>query len=326
MSPDFFSTWRHQFTKKLTGYHEKRLHEEALISEIDRILSETKTKIPLVPHYRKKLKEPVGLALKTITRMTAKIPGPILLDPAHWGKSPVLNAVFTGPDEFFRWIDTCGALQNAFKENNSDELFGLLVAEYKQKTTLGVALMGDIVQRDVRQESVSFEDPQIVVVQPDLDTAEKEVRHRILVMLFLHELDEIADLKSLTEELEKQQDVLKIKLSRMKSMGPANTADAKTEMEAQRIINAIDHKIEGIGRRPDTPESHLEHVVEVLMNMDRYLSMTPFTLRLNSLGIRVTASSSESFDEISFAECTFTGFHKRAAIWVQINRASLSQK
>ncbi len=315
-----------RLTRQTAALREQRRHENALINEIDRILSETKTKIPLVPHYRRQLKEPVRLALKTIDEMTAQIPGPEQLDPVLWGKSPVLQAVFTGPDAFSRWMDSCIALQNAFKQNHSDELFGLLVAQYKEKTSLGVAIVGEIVQKDVLQQSVYFENPRIVVPRPDLETAKKELRHRIIVMLFTRELDEIADLKSLTEELKRQQDILEIKLSMGKKQGAVKKTDDKTLREARQIIDAIDREIEGLGRNPDTPESHLEHVTEVLMNIKRHLEIKPFILRLNSLGVRVTASSPEPFDEISFAECTFTGDHKRAVIWVQINRSSLNKK
>lgn len=325
MSVNLFSSFinlRNRLLMKLAVYRDLKKQEKVLINEINRILSETKTKIPLVPNYLGKLKKPVLLALETITAMTAQIPGPVNLDPAFWEKSPELKAIFTSHDEFLRWFDNCSSVQNAFKQYNSDKLFGLLIAEYKEKTYFGVESTGGIVQKDVLQKSVSFEDPMIVVLQPDLKSAQKELQHRILVMLFLHELEEIADLKSLEEELERQQDILEIKLSGGKKYNPDKPDNNKTAMEAKQIINDIHRKIEEIGRNPDTPESHLRHVTEVLTNIDRNVKMTPFTIRLNNLGILVKSSSLEPYDEISFAECTYTGSPKKAVIWVQINRSS----
>ncbi|MBU1054070.1 MAG: hypothetical protein KKC46_09605 [Proteobacteria bacterium] len=320
-----FKNWHNRFLRKLAVHSEHKKQEKALINEINRILSETKTKIPLVPKYLSKLKKPVLLALETITAMTAQIPGPIILDPELWENSPVTNAIFTSHDEFLRWFDNCHSMQNAYKQYNSDKLFGLLILEYKEKTHFGVESIGEIVQKDVLQKSVSFEEPRIVVLQPDLKTAQKELQHRILVMLFLHELEEIADLKSLEKELEIQQAILKIKLSGEKKYNPEKPDNNKTASEAKQIINDINREIEVIGRNPDTPESHLKHVTEVLMNIDRHLKMTPFTIRLNNLGIRVKASSLEPFDEISFAECTYTGSPKKAVIWVQTDRSSLNR-
>ncbi|MFH2045545.1 MAG: hypothetical protein ABIK92_10415 [Pseudomonadota bacterium] len=317
-----FKNWRNRLLRKLAVHREHNKQEKALINEINRILSETKTKIPLVPNYLSKLKKPILLALETITSMTAQIPGPINLDPALWEKSPVPKAIFTSHDEFLRWFVNCSSVQNAFKQYNSDKLFGLLVAEYQEKTSFGVDRTGEIIQKDVQQKSVSFEDPMIVVLQPDQKTAQKELQHRILVMLFLNELEEIADLKSLEKELEIQQDILKIKLSGEKKYNPEKPDTNKSASEAKQIINDINRKIEEIGRNPDTPESHLRHVTEVLTNIDRNVKMTPFTIRVNSLSILVKASSLEPFDELSFAECTYTGSPKKAVIWVQIDRSS----
>nr|CBX29201.1 hypothetical protein N47_J01820 [uncultured Desulfobacterium sp.] len=309
-------------------HREHLKHEKALINEINRILSETKTKIPLVPNYRGKLKKPVLLALETIAGMTEQIPGPISLDPALWGNSPVLKTVFTSRNEFSRWFNNCRSVQNAFKQNNSDKLFGLLVTQYKEKISFGVELIGEIVQKDVLQQSVSFEEPIIVVPHPDMATAQKELQHRILVLLFTHELDKIADLKLLKEEFERQQDILeiKLKLSEENKNRSAKLGNKNVASEAKQIINDINRKIEVLGRNPDTPESHLRHVTEVLMDIDRHLKMIPLTIRLNNMGILVKASSSGPFDEISFAECTYKGSPKKAVIWVQINRSSLNMK
>ena len=318
--PNVVKKIHHRLREQIAGFKENRQHEEALINEINRILSETKTKIPLLPHYQKKLKEPVHTAWGIIDNMMSHIPGPITIDPANWGKSPVLNAIFSGPDEFSNWLSHCHALQDAFQQTDANELFGLLVTEYHEKKSLGVAMVGDVVQKDVLQKSVYFEDPKILVPQPDLETAKIEIRHRILVILFTRELEEIADLKALTEELEKQQETLEILLQNRKKH---SKEEDDTDKGAKQIISDIDRKIDSIGGHPDSPEGHLQHVIEVLMNIEKHINMTPIVLRLNNLGIEVDKSSSEPFDEISFAECTFTGEHRRTVIWTRIDRKSL---
>jgi hypothetical protein len=73
----------------------QRNQERALIEEIDRILSETKTKIPLVRNCCKKLKEPLSRALEEVSKLFAQIPGPLELDPELWEKDPVFKVVFS---------------------------------------------------------------------------------------------------------------------------------------------------------------------------------------------------------------------------------------
>ena len=311
------SNW---LTEKIYQFRRHRQEEEDLLNAIDRILSETKTKISKVSGYRKKLKDPIRTALNKITAMTSQIPGPVTLDPDKWEDSPVLRTIFVNPKAFSQWGENCKTLQNALQQNPTNDFYGLMVAEYHEKTSLGVGLVGDIIQKDVLQKSVYFENPQIVVPHTDLEGAQRELKHRILVMLFTQELDEIADLQALTEELERQQEILEVKLWSGKNRGTSGRLDAATVKEAKKIISDIDQEIEKIGRHPDSPESHMAHVVEVLLNIEKHLSMDPFTLRINRLGIKVSAESLEPYDKIDLAQCNYINGHKRAVTWVRINK------
>ena len=312
--------WLNRLSEKIGLFKRHRHEEKALLDEIDRILSETKTKIPRVSDYRKKLKDPIRVALEKINTMTALIPGPITLDPGKWEDSSILRALFISPGEFSQWAERCTTLQNAIHQYPASDLYGLLVADYNEKASFGVGLVGDVVQKDVLQKTVYFENPQIVVAQPNLESARGELRHRILVMLFTQELDEIADLQSLTEELERQQEILEVKLWSGKNRPTSGRINAETVKETRKIIDDIDVEIDKIGRHPDSAASHLKHVIEVLLNIEQHLSMDPFTLRINRMGVKVRPEVSGPYDEISFAECTYVGGHRRMVIWVKINQ------
>ena len=259
--------------------------------------------------------------------MVSQIPGPLELDPALWKKDPVLKAIFLEVDEFTHWLGRCRSLQNALAGSDSDELFGLLIADHKEKTFFGSEMDGEIVRRDVQKQAVYFENPRILVPAPDLDIARKQLQHRILVMLFTRELKEIADLNALKEELEKQQDHLELTLWVHDKPESGNTtpADAGKTHEAEGVLKDIDREIEKIGKDLNTPESHLTHVTQALMSLGRHLQIKRFNLRLNSLGVKVKASSREPFSEITLAECTFTGSTKRAAIWARYKRSLMKE-
>ena len=316
-SSNVFEKWYNRLAGRVERYREKRRCEQDLLDEINRIVSETKTKIPLVPNYQKRLKGPIQTALEKITELTRRIPGPVALGPDAWGDSPVLGAVFASPQALEQWMDACPTLNEAYARYPASELYGVLVTQFKEKTSFGVAMVGSIVQKDVLQKTVYFESPQVVVAGPDPVSAQKALQHRILVNLFTHELAEIADLKALVEELAQQQDILEIKLSRHRKNNLSGLMD-QTERDAREILGDIERKREKIGRHPDSPESHLAHVTEVLTDIDQYLSMTPFVLRLNSLGKRVPIGSQEPYNEVAFAECTYTGDHKRCVTRVKI--------
>ena len=306
-------------------HHIRRNQEKALLNEIDRILAETKTKIPLVRNYRKRLEEPISYALNEVSNMISQIPGPMELDPKLWEEDPVLKAVFIGPDDFSRWLQSCERLKDAFEHVEATELFGLLVAEYKEKTFFGYEMDGDILQKDVRQSSVYFEDPQILVPATDLEIPRIELQHRILVMLFTRELEEISELKSWKEELQKQKTLLEFELGGKDKHNMKKAAPFRSDKdeEAEKVLRTIDQKLEQIGKNFDTPEGHLAQAVQILTNIRQYLRIDRFTIRLNGLGKKVKASSSEPFSEISMAEFIFSGAPRRVAIWARVKRSSM---
>ena len=240
-------------------HHTRRNQEKALLNEIDRILAETKTKIPLVRNYRKRLEEPISYALNEVSNMISQIPGPMELDPKLWEEDLVLKAVFIGQDDFYRWLQSCERLKDAFEHVEATELFGLLVAEYKEKTFFGYEMDGDILQKDVRQSSVYFEDPQILVPATDLEIPRIELQHRILVMLFTRELEEISELKSWKEELQKQKTLLEFELGGKDKHNMKKSAPFRSDKdeEAEKVLRTIDQKLEQIGKNFDTPEGHL---------------------------------------------------------------------
>ena len=321
----FWKNQYNQFVSKLSLIRANRHREKASINEIERILAETKTKIPLVRNYRKLLRQPVQHALKVVSEMASQIPGPMDLDPALWESEPVLDAFFIKPDELSRWLHRRTSLRNAFEQTNAAELFGLLVAEYKEKIFFGAETYGEIVRRDVRKLSVSFENPRILVPAPDFETAHKKLHHRILTMLFTRELNEIADQKSIKKELEKQQDLLEFKIwgNKKPESRKSNAVDGDKATEAEKILSAIDRELEDIGKNLDTPESHLNHVTQALMHLRHHLKIDGFDLRLNDMGIKVKPTSRKPFNKITLAEFTFTGSPRKVAIWTRIKRSSL---
>jgi len=286
----FLKNQYHQFTSRRSLRRARRNQEKALLKEIDRILSETKTKIPLIRNYRKKLEEPLARALEAVSAMIAQIPGPVELEPELWDKDPVLKAVFPGPDQFSQWLGSCKNLRDAFKRTDAAELFGVLVADYKEKTFFGSGVNGEIVRRDVQRQAVFFEDPRVLVPAPEFELARKELRHRVLVTLLTHELNEIADLKSWKEELEKQQGLLEFKLwgdKKPESEQAAVRGRDETD-EAEKVLKDLGEKVPADLK--SNVEQHVSQVREV-MNSDNTEDIKRETEALNQVVQQVGASA-----------------------------------
>ena len=135
------------------------------------------------------------------------------------------------------------------------------------------------------------------------------------MVLFTRQLSEIEDLKSVREELEKQQARLEFKIwgDRKEQVVGEDTA------EAQNLLRDIDQRIEEIDTIVD-PEHHLNHVIDALTYFDQHLKISPLHLRTDKLGIKLDTPTSPSAEEAVLAQCEATGAPKRAAVWCRIKR------
>ncbi len=315
-STSFFKNWRQSLKTSHRLRREAKAQEDQLLQEIKRIVSETGTRIGSVGNYPQRLKTPVEKASSSIKASVDQIPAYLTFDLAQWHKEPALALFFSGSDDFDAWFKRCDALKKAFQANDPAELFGLLIGDYKEKSFLGFEMEGNFAKKDVPQTAVYFDNVHCLVPSPELAQSKQALQHRILAMLFTQELNEISDLESVRQELEKQQALLEFVLSGVEKESTQNGKDQQTAA----LLHDIEKQIKQMGKDQDTPEGHLKHISEALMNLDRHLSVNPLNLRVNSLGIKVKASSQEPYNEVIMAECTVSNIPRRAAVWCRIRK------
>jgi len=315
-----------RFNSTLQKYRTRQKQQQELANEIDRILQEIKSNIPLVLKYRERLTQPLLYSIGEVTHMVAQIPGPVGIDLELWEKEPLLKALFVKSDDVSQWLKNCINLQHAFEQTQVDELFGLLITDIQEKIYFGIESHEGNLQKDVRKDAVYFENPQLWVLSPDLETSRKEFQHHIHVLLFKNELAEIQNLTSLKKELKEQQDLLKFKLdgNKIPSSREMIYKNGENIDESKKILNMINQEIKKIGDDPAAPENHLSNIIQALMEIHQHIHIKRLSLRFDHMGIPVKNTSIEAEGDIIIAEWIFKGFPKRAAVWIRIKRISMN--
>ncbi len=102
-------------------------------------------------------------------------------------------------------------------------------------------------------------------------------------------------------------------------------SDSKSDAkEINQLLSDIKSKIASINNQINTTDEHLDRITRIFDNPEKHLTLITEKLKLDKLGTRLDAVSTDRADEFSIAEFQFGQAPKKAAIWVLIKREFLS--
>jgi hypothetical protein len=155
---------------------ERRLHESAIHLACERIVAQVNPSLRGLPGYRRRLFPAAERILRYSEELIGRIPGPITLDPASWASDPLVNALF-GNLQRLREVLSGRNVQRwlADHPDGDGDLYGLLLAMPQERQQLGMELLGDRVQSDVKQTTLSFAEPEIAAVDHSIDALRRNL-------------------------------------------------------------------------------------------------------------------------------------------------------
>jgi hypothetical protein len=312
-------------------YREKkkreRLDAAAMVELIERMVQDSDPSIRNVAGYQQLLQKPVAHALGYIEGLVSSITGPFNLSAEAWDKEPLIHALFVSPDEIRSLLQDCAELKTFFQHSGSPTAVVLLTATKKERTIFGTALEGDIIKRDVPQVAVEFYDHQVVTPVATEGENRRELIHRGLALLATQTLEEILRIHSLREELSSERRMLAVKLkirhSRERGLERLLTVGVKRnedEGQALQLLEAIDHQLQELEPGSETPQDFLHKLEEVLLNPGGVLMGKTLQMRLNWMGVKLSAESTENVPEIKLFELEIPGRAQRVAVLANVSR------
>ncbi|MEJ2202157.1 MAG: hypothetical protein P8X63_14245 [Desulfuromonadaceae bacterium] len=184
------------------------------------------------------------------------------------------------------------------KAGSSSPINALLAMEKREKTILGTALAGEIVQHDVSQVAVSFEDHRLM----EPAASEKKTRRHLKRRAFDHLLGlaqhRIALIKTERSELERHRAHLQAKLDLQQRFGrnghDAAGEGALTATGLRAELDRIDQRMLTLGRDDRILDVYLEVVCDVLGRPEEHLWLSKETLILDRMGIKRTVPADDA--------------------------------
>lgn len=291
--------WLRRSTPKLdsTGLSEALIRETA-----DYVVRMCEPRIALISRYRERLMPAVSAALVFVQKQRGLLGEPVDANLASWHSTPLLRAIFATTEDMQHALGRCTELTEWFDRNPlCNEVITTLGMAFSEQKVFGMAIQGDLVQRDVVQTTLSFSEHRARVFSATPESLWRGVGRRILDELALMALSRFETEQTSRKLLEEERSLLRARLRAFDRRGTGidNLAagGAHGNVEGRKLL----HQLEENERRltqmkgyEDLLELRLSILTEVLYNPENYLHIQQRTLHVDSMNRMVEAGSPDS--------------------------------
>jgi hypothetical protein len=311
--------------------NEQRLRASQLDGLVEQVVDAYNPRLRAVSGYLKKLRPVVEPATTYFADLLRQIPGPVRMDPNGWSSDPVLNALFGSADRMRQLASQDREVRRFFRDHaDADHCYALLTAMPSVRNVLGSELVGDSIQRDVRQTTVSFSDHKLDF--PSMDQAETsaQLERFALQALAGRALEQVSEQESRIAELEERQRIVRIKqkVADVESRGfdgmVLGSDEPLVEVEAarSRLAELAEQLAEARQGLTDL-DDHLEHLKAVFERPREFLTLEPISVRLDRMNVVREGKAAEAGRDIVFTRGRRGDRPGRVFLFVSIPRADL---
>jgi len=310
-----------------------RVSEEMVRGTVEKAIALTNPRLKLLPNCYKRLTPAVEHSIEFLRAQVSILPAVHPLSAKAWSSDPALRAFFVAPSDIPAVLARSDNLRTLFdKFPDLDEACLVLGMAFNQQRVFGMALHGEMVQRDVAQTSVSFSDHRARLCGHDELRLRRIVGVEVFEHLVAQALSEIGEERVERQELQTNRSLLRTRLRLLQEHGPGlgsmfgaepAAPSEQTRLAAELLEN--ERQLESLGGSDSVLEAELETLKAVLDNPQRYLHFEPTRLRLNTMNVLLDENSSERAADVDFAVAELSGANplRRAFVLARVARAEL---
>lgn len=303
-------------------------HQAEIDAAIEQLFYEINPRLRYLPAYHETLGKPVWDTLQHIHHVIDGIAGPVDASTRQWSLNPALRALFANSSEMVDLFGRDPALRDciATAPPGSPEIYHVMIASTMHvRKVLGVAMRGDIMQRDVPLTQIGFSDHRIVVTA-DSESALREKLKAFALEFVAHKvLANIAEARTESEGLEQELALLRARM-RMKlrqDNGKACLCDRLEfgEDEMTEICTLIREKESLLGQaaiHQPTLQYFMEQLLLVLGGVERLLHIHEVTLHLDHMNILQETPDTDSGKPIRLTEVHRAGHPARIMLIARV--------
>jgi hypothetical protein len=308
------------FFKRLTT---QRGVNEKLYSTIEEVVDIADPAIRRASRYRKKLCSPVQTAQDYCSSMIESVPGPVRLDRNNYFNDPRVKALFASPEQMEELLRYSPEINILRKNGYSGEAVALLTMTKHEKTVLGHQKMGELIMRDVAQQTVDFTDHSIIAPSANVGSAKVGIVKRGVEVLATVAMERITNLRTTISELRQKRDylsgVIKIKRGRSRIQTSFSLPDpilTEEVKKAKDTLASVEDELQEALKDLSYPEDSLRYLIEIIQDPSRLVAVDSHSIFLNWMNVLVDKQSDIKGNEIVLAEFTLMEDIKRYGVFV----------
>jgi len=297
--------------------------DRALVADaIEAIVDAVDPRIRAQRRYASMLEPGVRRTIEHMRAIGQRLPPPIALSPASWKDEPLVRCCFARPDDVRELLARSRELYRFFDANpGCDEAHALLGMRREERTVLAAALVGDALQQDVRQVTVSFDRRRLIAPAADALGCRREVGAAILRRMAALALQGMVGKERRVKDLEERKGILatRLRMLQLRRDGVQRALEEQTEDPAAEIAeleSALQTTLdEFIAEKASlkTLEGIIDNVRRIFEQPQKVLGLETLEMRLSGTGVRVAAGSREAATDLTLQEL-FIGEDLRGVI------------
>jgi hypothetical protein len=287
--------------------------DEALIERaIERVIDGTDTRFRAVMGYRKKLRSAVEHAVEYVIDLAEALPPAIEFSRRQYGTDARLRAFFASTNRLQEMV-SCSQAIRSYVSQSQPPVPGMIYAglgvEQEERKTLGMALVGDILQRDVKQVVVNFRNHRFVAISDDEVTTRWELKKRGFDNLIQTALQRLVSERTKRDELAQERQLLRRKLQALtdgrwglESVFDREDSKPVDTATVEKRIAEIEAEVGRIKTKAMNLDDYLTVVAATLGAPHEHLRIDAISLTLDSMGVKVAEGSHPSVNTLRLNE------------------------
>lgn len=298
---------------------------------IEQVVDGVDPRLRAVPGYARKLAPAVEQTIAYFTECGEWLAAPVEFSSRCWAGNPLVRALFATAAELQRFFSDDPGVRAYFHDHPlADEVhIGLGVTRH-ERHGFGVAMSGEVLQREALQTVISFADYRLFGACDNEQQLRRNIEQRGFGFLIGEALERIVEQENLVREQGQEQRLLELRLrGLLQKRGAFESlyyeSNAALDDEIAQLRTRLLHGQEAaapVHGDATVLDGYIAGICAVLADPERYVKRETVRLRIDRMNVKVEAPDAPA-DELTFSEVTIGSRPARMVILARFPRRDL---
>jgi len=298
---------------------------------IEQVVDGVDPRLRAVSGYARKLAPAVERTIAYFIECGQWLAAPVEFSTRRWAGDPLVRALFATAAELQRFFSDDPGVRAYFHEHPlADEVYVGLGVTRHERRGFGVAMSGEVIQREAPQTVISFSDYRLFGACDNEQQLRQNIEQRGFGFLIGEALERIVEQESRAHDRGHEQQMLELRLrGLMQKQGAMDSLYYESHAGLDDEIALLRARLlrEREALAPDRGDAmvldgYIAGINAVLSDPGRFVKRETVRLRTDRMNVKVESPDAPA-DELTFSEVTIGSRPPRAVILTRFPRRDL---